>query len=70
MAPAVDDRIVAAFNAANPGIKMELVCVLGAAMSVKFDQERLAPNVEGGDTMITAGIRWSCRRWPPSPDQR
>jgi iron(III) transport system substrate-binding protein len=59
MAPAVHDRIVAAFNAANPGIKMELVRVVGAAMTTKFEQERLAPNVEGGDAMITADVRWA-----------
>lgn len=59
MAPAVHDRIVKAFNEANPGIKMELVRVVGSAMSVKFDQERLAPNVEGGDAMITADVRWA-----------
>ena len=59
MAPPVHDRIVAAFNAANPGIKMELVRLVGSAMSVKFDQERLQTGVEGGDAMITADIRWA-----------
>lgn len=59
MAPAVHDRIVAAFNANNPGIKMELVRVVGAAMTTKFEAERQAPNVEGGDAMITADVRWA-----------
>ncbi len=59
MAPAVHDRIVKAFDDANPGIKMELVRVVGTAMSVKFDQERQSPNVAGGDAMITADVRWA-----------
>ncbi|MBM3346277.1 MAG: hypothetical protein FJY55_07275 [Betaproteobacteria bacterium] len=59
MAPPVHDRIVAAFNAANPGIKMELVRVVGAAMTTKFEQERLNPGAEGGDMMITADVRWA-----------
>jgi iron(III) transport system substrate-binding protein len=59
MAPAVHERIVAAFNAAYPGIKMELVRVIGTAMTIKFEQERAAPNVEGGDAMLTADVRWA-----------
>ena len=59
MSPPVHERIVTAFNAANPGITMELVRVIGAAMTIKFEQERLAPNVEGGDAMITADVRWA-----------
>jgi iron(III) transport system substrate-binding protein len=59
MAPAVHDRIVAAFNAANPGIKMELVRVIGSAQTAKFEQERMAPGVEGGDVMLTADVRWA-----------
>ena len=59
MAPAVHDRIVAAFNAANPGIKMELVRVVGAAMTARFEAERTQTGVEGGDAMITADVRWA-----------
>ena len=59
MAPAVHDRIVAAFNAANPGIKMELVRVVGAAMTARFEAERTQTSVEGGDAMITADVRWA-----------
>lgn len=59
MAPPVHDRIVAAFNAANPGIKMELVRIVGAAMTTKFEQERQNPGAEGGDMMITADVRWA-----------
>ena len=59
MSPVVHERIVAAFNAAYPGIKMELVRVIGAAMTTKFEQERMAPNIEGGDAMITADVRWA-----------
>lgn len=59
MGPAVHDRIVEAFNAANPGIKMELVRIVGAALTTKIEQERLAPNVAGGDMMLTADIRWA-----------
>ena len=59
MGPAVHDRIVEAFNAANPGIKMELVRVVGAALTTKIEQERLAPNVAGADMMLTADIRWA-----------
>jgi len=59
MAPSVHDRIVAAFNAANPGIKMELVRVIGSAQTAKFEQERTAPGVEGGDLMLTADVRWA-----------
>ena len=58
MAPAVHDRIVAAFNAAYPGIKMELVRVVGAALTTKVEQERAA-NVEGADMMLTADIRYA-----------
>lgn len=59
MAPAVHERIVAAFNAANPGIKMELVRVIGSALTTKVEQERVAPNVEGADAMLTADVRWA-----------
>ena len=59
MAPAVHDRIVAAFNAANPGIKMELVRVVGTAMTARFEAERTQTGVEGGDAMITADVRWA-----------
>ncbi len=59
MSPAVHKRIVAAFNGAYPGIQMELVRVIGAAMTTKFEQERMAPNIEGGDAMITADVRWA-----------
>ncbi len=59
MAPPVHDRIVAAFNAANPGIKMELVRIVGAAMTTKFEQERQNPGADGGDLMITADVRWA-----------
>ena len=59
MGPAVHDRIVEAFNAANPGIKMELVRVVGAALTTKIEQERVAPNVAGADMMLTADIRWA-----------
>ena len=59
MAPPVHDRIVAGFNAANPGIKMELVRIVGAAMTTKFEQERQNPGADGGDLMITADVRWA-----------
>ena len=59
MGPAVHDRIVEAFNANNPGIKMELVRIVGSALTAKVEQERLAPNVAGGDMMLTADIRWA-----------
>jgi len=59
MAPAVHDRIAAAFNAAYPGIKMEVVRVIGSAMTIKFEQERQNPGVAGGDAMITADVRWA-----------
>lgn len=59
MGPAVHDRIVEAFNANNPGIKMELVRIVGAALTAKIEQERLAPNVVGADMMLTADIRWA-----------
>lgn len=59
MAPAVHERIVAAFNAANPGIKMELVRVVGSALTAKVEQERVAQNVEGADMMLTADVRWA-----------
>ena len=59
MGPAVHDRIVEAFNAANPGIKMELVRIVGAALTTKIEQERLAPNVAGADMMLTADVRWA-----------
>jgi iron(III) transport system substrate-binding protein len=59
MGPAVHDRIVEAFNANNPGIKMELVRIVGSALTAKVEQERLAPNVVGGDMMLTADIRWA-----------
>ena len=59
MTPAQHDRLVAAFNAEYPGIKMELVRIVGAAMTTKFEQERLTPNVPGGDVMITADVRWA-----------
>ena len=58
MAPAVHERIVAAFNAANPGIKMELVRVVGSALTTKIEQERAA-NIEGADMMLTADIRYA-----------
>ena len=60
MAPAVHDRIVAAFNAANPGIKMELVRVVGTAMTARFEAERTQTGVEGGDAMITARAGTAC----------
>lgn len=59
MAPPQHDRLVAAFNAAYPGIKMELVRIVGTAMTIKFEQEREAQNVAGGDVMITADVRWA-----------
>lgn len=59
MAPPQHDRLVAAFNAAYPGIKMELVRIVGTAMTIKFEQERAAQNVAGGDVMITADVRWA-----------
>lgn len=59
MGPAVHDRIVEAFNANNPGIKMELVRIVGAALTAKIEQERLAQNVAGADMMLTADIRWA-----------
>ena len=59
MGPAVHDRIVEAFNAANPGIKMELVRIVGAALTTKIEQERLAQNVAGADMMLTADVRWA-----------
>lgn len=59
MGPAVHDRIVEAFNANNPGIKMELVRVVGAALTTKIEQERVAQNIAGADMMLTADIRWA-----------
>jgi len=59
MGPAVHDRIVEAFNANNPGIKMELVRVVGAALTAKIEQERVVQNVVGADMMLTADIRWA-----------
>jgi iron(III) transport system substrate-binding protein len=59
MGPAVHDRIVEAFNANNPGIKMELVRVVGAALTAKIEQERVVQNVAGADMMLTADIRWA-----------
>jgi iron(III) transport system substrate-binding protein len=59
MAPPQHDRLVAAFNAAYPGIKMELLRIVGTAMTIKFEQEREAQNVAGGDVMITADVRWA-----------
>jgi iron(III) transport system substrate-binding protein len=59
MGPAQHERIVAAFNAANPGIKMELVRVVGAALTAKVEQERQQPNVVGADLVLTADIRWA-----------
>lgn len=59
MAPAVHDRIVAAFNAEYPGIKMELVRVVGTAMTIKIEQERQSQNVVGADAMLTADVRWA-----------
>lgn len=59
MGPAQHERIVEAFNANNPGIKMELVRIVGAALTTKVEQERLQQNVVGGDMIITADIRWS-----------
>jgi len=57
--PAVHDRIVESFNAANPGIKMELVRVIGAALTTKVEQERTAQNIVGADMVLTADIRWA-----------
>jgi len=59
MGPAVHERIVKAFNDNNPGITMELVRVVGAALTTKIEQERLAQNVVGADMMLTADIRWA-----------
>ncbi len=59
MGPAQHERILAAFNAANPGIKMELVRVVGSALTTKVEQERTQPNVVGADFIITADIRWA-----------
>jgi len=59
MAPAVHARIVEAFDANNPGIKMELVRVIGAALTTKIEQERVVQSVVGADMMLTADIRWA-----------
>ena len=59
MGPAQHERILAAFNAANPGIKMELVRIVGSALTAKVEQERVQQNVVGADFIITADIRWA-----------
>jgi iron(III) transport system substrate-binding protein len=59
MGPAQHERILKAFEAAYPGIKMELVRVVGSALTNKVEQERTQPNVVGADFIITADIRWS-----------
>jgi len=59
MGPAQHERILAAFNANNPGIKMELVRIVGSALTAKVEQERVQSNVVGADFVITADIRWA-----------
>jgi len=59
MAVAQHERIQAEFSKAHPGIKMELVRVVGSALTTKLEQERAAPNVEGADVMLTADVRWA-----------
>lgn len=59
MGPAQHERILAAFNAAHPGIKMELVRIVGSALTAKVEQERVQPNVAGADFVLTADIRWA-----------
>jgi len=55
----VNERIVATFNAANLGITMELVRLIGSAVTAKLDQERQVTGVDGGDVFIAADIRWA-----------
>ncbi len=57
--PAWHARIVEAFDANNPGIKMELVRLIGTALTIKIEQERVAQHVVGGDMVLTADIRWA-----------
>lgn len=59
MGPAQHERILKAFEAANLGVKMELVRVVGSALTNKVEQERTQPNVVGADFVITADIRWA-----------
>lgn len=59
MGPAQHERILTAFNAAYPGIKMELVRIVGSALTAKVEQERQQQNVVGADTILTADIRWA-----------
>jgi len=59
MGPAQHERILKAFEAANLGVKMELVRIVGSALTNKVEQERAQPNVVGADFVITADIRWS-----------
>ncbi len=57
--PAWHARIVEAFDANNPGIKMELVRVIGTALTIKIEQERVAQHVVGADIVLTADVRWA-----------
>jgi hypothetical protein len=59
MGPAQHERILEAFNAANLGVKMELVRIVGSALTAKVEQERVQPNVVGADLILTADIRWA-----------
>lgn len=59
MGPAQHERILEAFNSANLGIKMELVRIVGSALTAKVEQERVQPNVVGADLILTADIRWA-----------
>lgn len=59
MGPAQHERILKAFEAANTGVKMELVRIVGTALTNKVEQERTQPNVVGADFVITADIRWA-----------
>jgi iron(III) transport system substrate-binding protein len=70
-APPVYERLKADFDRAYPGIVLEPVRIVGAAMNTKFEQEQQIKDVDGGDAMITADVRWaiaaSRRGWLKTP---
>ena len=59
MAIPIHERISAEWARAYPGIKLDFIRIVGAAMTTKFDQERAIPGFDGGDAMITADVRWA-----------
>lgn len=56
--PAVNEKLKADFQKANPGITLEFQRLIGSALTSKLQQERQT-GAEGGEVVLTSEIAWA-----------